>query len=226
MKEKKTFYCEIAYVIGITILAFGTALMEKADFGLSMVVAPAYIIHLKVSQYFPFYSFGISEYVFQACLLGILSLLMHKVKKSYILSFVTVLFYGMILDVFIFFVSLFPMEGIVWQILFYISGMLICATGVAFLFHTYLPPASYELAVKEIASKYNVAISKTKTIYDCCSCILSVILSLVFFGAFVGIYWGTVVCAIFNGWLIGKISLLLENTYVFKDAFSLREYLK
>ena len=44
---KRTFYTEGAYVIGIISLAFGTALMEKADFGMSMVVAPAYLIYLK-----------------------------------------------------------------------------------------------------------------------------------------------------------------------------------
>ena len=47
---KKTFYTEMAYVIGIITLALRTAFMEKADFGMSMVVAPAYLTYLKVSQ--------------------------------------------------------------------------------------------------------------------------------------------------------------------------------
>ena len=51
MKGKRIFYCELAYFLGIVVLAFGTALMEKADFGMSMVVAPAYLIHLKISEY-------------------------------------------------------------------------------------------------------------------------------------------------------------------------------
>ena len=61
MKRKHIFYCEIAFVIGIITLAFGAALMEKADFGMSMVVVPAYLIHLKASQFLPFYTFGMSE---------------------------------------------------------------------------------------------------------------------------------------------------------------------
>ena len=60
MKTKKIFPSELAYLVGIVVLAFGSAFMEKADFGMSMVVAPAYLIHLKVSQYLPFYSFGMS----------------------------------------------------------------------------------------------------------------------------------------------------------------------
>lgn len=70
--------------MGIILLALGTAFSKKADFGMSMVVAPAYLIHLKVSQYLPFFSFGMSEYVFQTLILIALAIVMRKVKKGYI----------------------------------------------------------------------------------------------------------------------------------------------
>lgn len=222
MKGKKTFYCETAYIIGIVLLALGTALMERANFGMSMVVAPAYLIHLKVSQFIPFFSFGMSEYVFQAFLLGILSLIMRKTKKSYLLSFVTAFLYGFALDAMISLIALFSFDGIIWQTAFYIIGLLICATGVALLFHTYFPPEAYELFVMELSQKFHMTISKTKTIYDCCSCVLGMILSLCFFGTFVGVQWGTIVCTIINGWLIGRISHFLEDMYIFEDAFPIR----
>ena len=225
MKGKRTFYCEIAYIVGIVILALGTALMEKADFGMSMVVAPAYLIHLKVSAFLPFFSFGMSEYVFQAFLLIILSLVMGKVKKGYFLSFVTAFLYGLVLDAAMRLVALFPFEGIAWRAALYIAGLFICSNGVALLFHTYLPPEAYELFVKELSAKFNMTIGKTKTIYDICSCVLGVVLSLCFFGEFIGIKWGTLVCALVNGWLIGRISRFMEDKFVFKEAFSLRSKL-
>ncbi len=225
MKGKRIFYCELAYIIGIVVLAFGTALMEKANFGMSMVVAPAYLIHLKVSQFLPFFSFGMSEYVFQAFLLIVLSLIMGKVKKSYLLSFITAFVYGIILDAVMSIVALLPIEGILWQAALYISGLFVCSIGVALLFHTYFPPEAYELFVKELSEKYNMTIAKTKTIYDCCSCVLGVILSLCFFKSFVGVQWGTIACAIVNGWLIGRVSQFLKNRFVFKDAFPLRDKL-
>lgn len=52
--KKSMFYMEVAYALGLLALAFGTAMMEKANFGLSMVVAPAYILHLKISEYLLF----------------------------------------------------------------------------------------------------------------------------------------------------------------------------
>ena len=225
MKGKRMFYCEAAYIVGIIVLALGTALMERANFGMSMVVAPAYLIHLKVSQVLPFFSFGMSEYVFQAFLLVVLSLVMRRVKKGYLLSFVTAFVYGMILDGVMFLVALLPFEGILWRIVLYITGMVVCSIGVALLFHTYFPPEAYELFVKELAEKLHMPISKTKTIYDCCSCLVGVILSLCFFGTLVGVQWGTIVCAIINGWLIGRISRFLEEKFDFNDALPLRDRL-
>lgn len=226
MKRKRIFYCEPAYFLGIVVLAFGTALMEKADFGMSMVVAPAYLMHLKISEYVPWFSFGMSEYAFQALLLILLSVVMHKFKKSYILSFATAFLYGTVLDIAMKVVALFPYSGLVWQVIFYIAGLIICAVGVALLLHTYFPPEAYELAVKELSAKFNVTIGKTKTIYDCCSCALAIVLSLCFFKTFVGVKWGTIVCAIINGWLIGKFSQLLESKFILKDAFPWRNKLQ
>ena len=226
MKGKRVLFCEAAYVIGIIVLAFGTALMEKADFGMSMVVAPAYLIHLKVSQYLPFFTFGFSEYVFQAVLLILISLVMRKAKKSYLLSFVTAFVYGTVLDITIRLVALFPFSGILWQIVCYIVGLVTCSIGVAFLLHTYFPPEAYELIVKEFSQKFQTTIGKTKTIYDCCSCALGILLSLCFFHAFVGVKWGTVVCAVVNGWMIGQINRFLENNFIWKDALPWREKLQ
>ena len=40
MKKKGVLSSEAAYVLGIIVLALGTAFMERADFGMSMVVVP------------------------------------------------------------------------------------------------------------------------------------------------------------------------------------------
>lgn len=226
MKGKRVFYCETAYIVGLITLAIGTALMEKADFGMSMIVAPAYLLHLKVSRFLPFFSFGVSVYVFQALLLVLLSVVMRRVKKGYLLSFVTAFIYGLVLDAMIAVVALVPFAGIAWRVVYFAVGLVICTTGVAFMFHTYFPPEAYEMFVKELSEKFGTPLGKAKTIYDCCSFALSVILSLLFFGTFVGIEWGTVVTAFLNGWLIGRISKILEAKFTFKDALPLRDRLQ
>ena len=89
---KKIFYSELAYVLGILTLAFGCAFMEKADFGLSMVVAPAYILYLKLSEVWSFISFGMMEYLLQVVLLIFMMIGIRRFKISYLFSFVTASF--------------------------------------------------------------------------------------------------------------------------------------
>lgn len=225
MKSKKVCFTELAYVFGIITLALGTALMEKADFGMSMVVAPAYLLHLKISQYLPFYTFGVSEYIFQAVLLILLTVVMRKFKKSYIFSFVTAVIYGFTLDFAMFLVGVIQFDGMGWRCTFYSVGMLLCAIGVAFFFHTYIAPEAYELLVKEISTKYNIKIDKVKTVYDCSSCLLAILFSFLFFGFghFEGVKVGTIIGTLVNGWLIGRMSKLQDSLFVFKDALKLRE---
>ena len=151
---------------------------------------------------------------------------MKKFKKKYLFSFVTAFLYGNTLDLMMKGVALVPRDRMVFRLVFYILGLFFCAIGVSMFFHTYISPEAYELFVKEMAEHYNKDINKTKTIYDCTSCALAVALSFVFFGFmhFEGVKAGTVVCALINGYTIGKCSLFLETRFEIKDAFSLRRY--
>ena len=225
MEKKKVFWCEAAYIFGIIFLALGTAFMERADFGLSMVVAPAYLLHLKISQYIPVFSFGMAEYSLQAVLLIVLSLFLRKFKPMYLFSFVTAVIYGLTLDLAMLLVGMLPLIGLMGRIIFYLIGMLFCAVGVSLLFHTYIPPEAYELFVKEISTKSGIDINITKTVYDCFSCLVGILLSFTFFGLwhFEGVKLGTVICALVNGYLISICSKKLEAVFDFKDAFTLRQ---
>ena len=225
MKRKKVFYSEAAYALGILALALGTALMERADFGLSMVVAPAYLLHLKISQFAPVFSFGMAEYSLQAALILILSLVLRKFKLMHLFSFVTAVIYGLTLDAAMMVVDILPQIGLAGRVIYFVTGLLFCSSGVSLIFHTYIPPEAYELFVKEISARLKADVNIVKTIYDCFSCLIAIILSFAFFGLwrFEGVKFGTVICAFVNGFLIGKCSKMIESIFEFKDAFKLRK---
>lgn len=224
MKRKKIIYAELAYVLGIALLALGTALMERADFGMSMVVAPAYIVHLRVSQFLPWFSFGVAEFALQGVLLVALSLRMGRFRRSYLFSFVTAVLYGAVLDRCISIVALLPGAGMAMRLVCYVLGMLLCASGVALLFHSYIPPEAYELVVKEVACRKKWDVGRVKTAYDCVSCAVGIALSFAFFGwgQFEGVKAGTIVCALVNGLLIGWIDRSLNKSFEFRDGVKLR----
>lgn len=225
MKRQIVFSTELAYVLGILTLALGTAFMERADFGMSMVVAPAYLLHLKLSQFYPFFTFGTAEYCLQAALLIVMCLVLRRFKVSYLFSFVTAVIYGFTLDGCMALIALIPGAGLAFRPAFYALGLIVCAVGVSLLFHTYIAPEVYELFVKEIAAKTGKNINVCKTVYDCCSCAVGVALSFAFFGLwhFEGVKLGTIFCALVNGATIGVCSRFFESRFAFEDKLDLRK---
>ncbi len=219
--KKRTFWTEIAYLAGLAAIAAGVALMEKADFGVSMVVAPAYLLYLRLSESFSFFTFGMAEYVLQAVLIAVMSLILHRFKLSYLFSFITAVVYGFILDGFMALSSFIPGEILAVRIACYTVGMLACAVGVSLMFHTYIPPEAYELFVSEVSRGFNIKISVFKTAYDLTSCAIAVVMSFCFFGFghFEGVKAGTVICALVNGYIIGQCTVFLEKHFDFTDRF-------
>ena len=224
--KKRVFHTELAYVLGLVILAVGTAFMEKADFGMSMVVAPAYLVHLKLQETLPFFTFGMAEYMLQAVLLLVMTLLLRRFRPLYLFSFITAVLYGLTLDGVLWAFSALPAESVALRIVWYLLGMLLCAVGISLFFHTYIAPEAYELFVKELSGKYGINIHRFKTGYDCVSCLVSIVLSFSFFGLwrFEGVKLGTILCALVNGSLIGGCTALLERVWTFKDGLPLRRY--
>ena len=224
--KKRKFSTELAYVLGVVFVALGVVLMEKADFGVSMVVAPAYLVYRWLSPTWSFVTFGMAEYCLQAVLLLAMVLVLRRFRLSYLFSFVTAVIYGFVLDGFMLLGGLLPAVAVWPRAIYYVLGMLFCAAGVSAMFHTYISPEVYELFVKEVSARFRWNINRFKTVYDCVSCLTGVALSFLAFGfgRFEGVKWGTVVCALVNGWIIGRFSAFYEKHWTFYDRFPLRKY--
>lgn len=224
--KKMTFYTELAYIPGIFFVAFGAALMAQTDLGVSMIVAPAYLLFRVINPFLGFFTFGMAEYCFQALLLIIMMIILRRFRISFLFSFATVVIYGIVLDSFMALTALFP-TGEIWQkILWYIIGLVFCCSGISFMFHTYLSPEVYELFVKEVSAHFHISLTKFKTCYDISSFLTALIMSFIFFGFgnFVGIGVGTVITAFINGFLISRFSILFEKIFIFKDRLPFRPF--
>ena len=224
--KKITAYSELVYIIGLMLTAIGNALVSHANFGMSMVVAPSYILHLKISQWLPFYSFGMSGYVFQGLLVILTAIIVKRFRLSYLFSFVTAVIFGIFLDLALIPVSLIPAESLLVRIVLMAAGLAIVPAGVSLLFNTYISPEAYELLVKEISRKFGFETGKTKLCYDISSLILSVILSLTLFGTsgLVGIGIGTVISAFANGTLISAYLKFYRRLFDFRDLLPFRRH--
>ena len=211
--KKTTVISIVTYVLGLIFLPLGVALMERSDFGVSMIVAPAYVVYRFISERAAWFTFGMAEYILQAVLLIATMLILRRFRVTYLFSFVTVLIYGFILDMWMVPLQYVPTETIWVRLVLFVAGLLVSAFGVALFFHTTIPSEVYELFVKEVSTVKKVPLTKFKTAYDCCSCVAGIILSFLLFGFgnFIGIKWGTVFTAIVNGRVIGMFSKAISG---------------
>lgn len=215
MKKIKV-HSELFYILAIILLAFSVAMLTAVDFGISMIVAPAFLLSEKVS----FLTFGQSEYVIQALLFIVLCILMKKVKLVYFSSFVTCLIYGAILDLWRVAVPMFNPSvttpgafAFPLRIVLFIIGMVMSSVAIAMFFHVYLYPQVYDFFVKAVSERFKINRSKFKICFDISLFVISVIMSLLLFKGFVGIGIGTVIMTALNGLIIGFFDKLIEKHF-------------
>ncbi len=212
---------ELAYGLAIILLALAVSILTAADFGISMIVAPAYLLSLKLGVI----TFGQAEYILQAGVFLILCLVLRKFRPVYLMSFVTCLIYGAVLDLWRRLPWLNPSitppgSMALWlRIVLFVVGVLLTSFSVALFFKTYLYPQVYDFFVKAVSLKYGIRISRFKTGVDLTLLLASTVMTLCFFGRFVGLSWGTLIMAVLNGTIIGCFSGLLDRSFTFKPLF-------
>ena len=216
-KKKIVIHSEPIYILGLIILSFAVSMVAAANFGVSMIVAPAYII----SRKFTFLTFGQAEYVVQSVMFIIFCIAMKKVKLVYFSSYVTCLIYGLILDTWRNIIPIFNPQIVApgsmampVRIIFFAVGMLLTTFSVSLFFNTYLYPQVYDFFVKGLTDKYGFSRTKFKTGFDFSCLTIACILTLVFFKKFVGVGVGTIIMTLLNGTVIGLFNKLLNKYFV------------
>lgn len=212
---------EVVYILAVALLSLAVAMLTAANFGVSMIVAPAYLLSLKVG----ILTFGQAEYVIQAGLFIIFCIVMRGFRAVYLSSFVTCLIYGAALDLWRcipFFNPNVTTPGSMSmpiRILLFIFGVLLTSFSVAMFYKTYLYPQVYDFFVKGVSGKFGIKLSRFKTCFDLSCLAVAAIMSLAFFGRFEGIGWGTLVIAPINGTIIGFFCRLFDKYFDFPPLF-------
>lgn len=203
---------ELLWLFGIIFVALGVAICSKADLGVSMIAAPAFVISEAISKHFSFFSVGVTEYVIQGLLLIILCIAVRRFKWKYLLAFAVAVIYGYTLDLFLFILKDLVFEAIWLRWVMLIIGDIITAFGVACFFRTYMPLQVYELFVAEVASVFSFKVTKTKLCFDLSLLICSVVLALTLFGDISSFDWSTITYASFHSIGLGTIVTTAINS--------------
>lgn len=211
---------ELAWFIGVLLGALGLCLSTKASFGLSMLSAPAYILHMKLHDIFSWYSHGTSEYIWQGMLLIIMCIIIRKFKMRYIFSFLTAVLFGWEVDAWKWVLGGDAAYSELWQrIIAFILGTLITAFAVALYFRTYMPLQMGELVVTEISDTYKLNCDKVKLVNDFIMLGVSIALTLILHHKLIGVGVGTIIVTFVNAPLIVMFGKLLDKIFDFSPMF-------
>lgn len=223
--RKLRFPSEIAYIAGLAMLSLGTCLMEKANFGLSMIAAPSYLLsRLLTKTVSSFFTFGRCEIMLEAIVVMLLCLIIRKFKIGYLFSLLAGIFYGLTLDMWIFLFRNIELTTFGIKLIYFLIGQVATAFGIAMQFKSYLPPSAYDFFVKEASKYFNISVPKFKTGFDITFAIISITLSFAIFGFghFEGIKLGTAIVALINGTTIGIAQKVIDSCMNFYDLMNLK----
>lgn len=205
---------ELTYFLAVFTLSFSVAMITSTNFGVSMIVAPAYIL----SQKLTFLTFGTAEYVVQAILFVLFCILMKKVKPVYFCSFLTGIIYGAVLDLWREIIPHFnpdvtPVGSLPFaiKVIYFTLGMLLTSLSIALFFKTYFYPQVYDFFVKGVSEKYGIKTTKFKIGFDFSFLIISCLLTFSLFRKLVGVGIGTIIMTCFNGLIIGFFSSFMDK---------------
>ena len=217
MKNKIAKVGEIAWFLGVLLCSLGVCLTVKADFGVATIIAPGYIIYLKISQHLSFFTLGMSQYLVQSIVLVVLAITVRRFKLKYLLCFLTAIIHGVFVDVWSIIFNFLNCNSYLERGICFIIGMLITSLAISLMLRTYLPQEVHELTVKEMAQKFSISVNRFKFIYDSIFLVTAIIAMILLFGKFsfemVGI--GTLMMAILNAPLITMWGKILDKFFAF-----------
>lgn len=205
----------IFWILAMILCPLGVCFASRSGFGVSMIEAPVYVLfnYIGIAKSVSWFTFGTAEYFMQGVLLILLCIAIRRFRLRYLLSFVTALVFGLILDCWNNILGSARFEAMPARVMSAVAGMLITAFAVALFFRTWLPQEVWELFVKELSERYALNMTKVKWVYDWCSLGLGVILMLIFFGRFdfgmIGV--GTLVTTAVNAPVIGACGKLIDR---------------
>ena len=203
---------ELLWFFGIVFVAFGVSICNKANLGVSMIAAPAFVVYEAIAPLSFMFSVGVTEYIIQGLMLVILCLIIRRFNWRYLLVFAVAVIYGYALNLFLWLIEDVQFNAIWLRFVMLIIGDIFTAFGVACFFRTYMPLEVYELFVAEVADHFRLNISKTKWAFDITLLAISVVLAITLFNDINTFDWKTITYSSYHNIGLGTLITTAINS--------------
>ena len=206
----------LIYFCGLFCIATGIAFSAKSMLGVSPVGSPANVLYqIGLSMGLPtgFYNLG-NWTIVVYCVYILLQIVMlgKKFKPVQLLQLAISFAFGWLVNLTTAMVSGLPAPtNYGMQMLYLLVNVPMVALGVMLYLSPNLLPTPGEGVALAISERWNTSVAAGKTIFDCSMVVISVIISLIFFHGLVGVREGTVICALFTGFVMRQFQKLLQK---------------
>ena len=194
LAARVAFYCA-----GLLVLSFGIALAVNSNLGVSPVSSLPYV----VSQILHISLGTCTIIVYTIYILLQMVLQGKKFQPALLLQLVFSTIFGYCVDGAKFVLGDFMLPTYFGQLAMLAASILLIGFGLVLYIDVQLAPMPPEGLVGCLAAKRNKPFPKVKTLFDCASVLVGLILSFAFLGKSIGIREGTIITALLVGRLMG-----------------------
>ena len=207
---------ELLWILGLIFVAFGVAVCGKADLGVSMIAAPAFVVSEALLPFVYFFSVGVTEYILQGVLLIVLCVVIKRFNWRYLLTFAVAVIYGYTLNLFLWLLKDVTVNAIYLRWIMLVLGDICVGFGVACFFCTNMPIQAHEMFVKEVVNKFSLNLNKTKWGFDIAFLAISVVLALALFDDARTFDWSQIWYKSFHNMGLGTLVTTVINSPIIK----------
>lgn len=197
----------IVYILGLFIMAIGVVFSVKSALGVSPVTCLANVVH-QISKI----DIGVCTTATYCFYIVVEILILRRdFKLSMLLQIVASTIFGTLVSVATKLFAFLPApEAYAMRLLYLACSIPIVAFGVMLYLTPQILPTPGEGLSIAISKKTGKSVANCKMITDCCLVVLSVAISLGFFGKLVGVREGTVISALTVGFVMKRFMRVFQ----------------
>lgn len=188
------------YCLGLLVLAFGIALSVNSNLGVSPVSSLPYVVSQIVNI-----SLGTCTTIVYSVYILLQMIISRKFQPTLLLQLLFSTIFGYFVDGAKYVLGDFCLPTYFGQLAMLAASIVLIGFSLVLYIDVKIAPMPAEGLVGCIAEKLGKPFSKMKTMFDCTSVLVGIVLSFLFLGKLVGIREGTILTALLAGRMMGVL---------------------
>lgn len=211
MSKKELVKRYILCIISLFISALGVAFTKHGELGVSPISSVSNVLSLKFSSL----SLGTWLIIWNCVLIaGQILMLRKNFKLIQLLQIPLSFLFGWFTDISMMIVSPIPVNSYIMRIVMVVAGIVIMAFGISLSVIADVIMNAGEAFVKAISDISHKQFGNVKIFFDISCVLIAVVLSLIFFDfRLVGTREGTVISAVFTGFVVKFFTKLCKDPF-------------